>query len=67
MTCCAGCGPCRAKAEPGRRLVISYDYDGNGNRVATRRGDSHVVRLSFDTLDRPYRRSRGEQGKGTAR
>ena len=48
----------------GRRLSSTYDYDGNGNRVATRRGESLVVSVSFDTLDRPHRRTRGERGRG---
>jgi RHS repeat-associated protein len=52
------------EAEPGRQVVIAYEYDENGNRVAVRRGAAHVVRLTYDTLDRPLRRIRGERGKG---
>ena len=55
------------ESEPGRRVVTAYDYDDNGNRVAIRRGAAHVARLTYDTLDRPLRRIRGEHGKRSAR
>ncbi|HEY6648655.1 MAG TPA: RHS repeat-associated core domain-containing protein [Mycobacterium sp.] len=50
-------------ARAGHEVVVSHEYDGNGNRVATRRGD-HVVRVAYDALDRHWRRTQGEQGKG---
>ena len=50
-------------ARAGHEIVVSHEYDGNGNRVVTRRGD-HVVRVTHDALDRPWRRARGEPGKG---
>ena len=51
--------PARAEDE----VVVSHEYDANGNRVATRRGD-HVVTEVYDALDRSLRRTRGEPGKG---
>ena len=50
-------------ARDGHEVVVSHEYDGNGNRVATRRGD-HVVTVAYDALDRPWRRTRGEPEKG---
>jgi RHS repeat-associated protein len=50
-------------AKAGHEVVVSHEYDNNGNRVATRRGD-HVVTEAYDALDRPWRRTRGEPGNG---
>src|SRR5690606_26285215 len=41
----------RRAEEAGPPVVTTYEYDGNGNRVATRSGESRVVRLSYDALD----------------